>query len=193
MDEWIDDELNLPSNATVKPETGLPDVNTVNLFSIPAMPLIRPPPCAEILILDFYYCLQLINWRLNAFNVYRWMNESKRMNECLWWSSTENQVGQRTIVDKTTRIIHSHSYTYTYTYTHMHIINEWFSSQAITVHSIVGNVACNSDRIYSSREQSTSKYQQYSTYQQALLQIGAKTAAFNITTTFTTTILNEYR
>lgn len=41
----------LPSKATVKPETGLPDVKTVNLFSIPAMPLTRPPPCAEILML----------------------------------------------------------------------------------------------------------------------------------------------
>ena len=43
--------LKIPSKATVNPDTGFPDVKTVNLFSIPAMPLTKPPPCAEILII----------------------------------------------------------------------------------------------------------------------------------------------
>lgn len=54
----------LPSKATVRPETGLPEVKTLNLFSMPAMPLIRPLPWAEMLIVDCWFWIDLQRKRM---------------------------------------------------------------------------------------------------------------------------------
>lgn len=63
----------LPSKATVSPETGFPEVKTLNLFSMPAMPLIRPLPCAEMLMMNG---LLWTVWRLQKLDKIRlvWMS-----------------------------------------------------------------------------------------------------------------------
>ena len=83
--------LHLPSKATVNPETGFPEVNTENLFSTPAMPLIRPPPCAEMLIVDKVGVLVVSTKGVHTKSKNNWLVELVRTSKVKIGNEAESE------------------------------------------------------------------------------------------------------